>query len=222
VAPLVSRDLDSTPALFPGSMPAPQIGAPAVIVPVEGTEPVAGEVTLWSPGGGGIVVTSRVRVGVGPVGALSGERVWVRMRAPEAMVVVQAVAQPVAGHRDELELTGVTGLAVEVRRSAVRARLTRPILLMHEGTPSRGTETLDLSSTGCRVRLPVDQVLQPGDRLQTVVTDSAGATMCVRSEVVRVDVERDEAALRFVDLADADRDRIDRDVLAWHAQRARI
>jgi len=219
VAPLVSHDLDSTPALFAGAMPAPEIGAPVVIVPVEGEEPVAGEMTTWSPGAGGIVVTCRVRVGVGAVGRLTGERVWVRMRAPEAMVVVQAMAQPVGGRPDELELTGVSGLAVEARRRAVRARLVRPVLLMQDGIASRGTQTLDLSATGCRVRLPQDQDLAPGDRLQTVVTDASGATLWLRSEVVRVDAERGEAALRFVEISDADADRIDREVLAWHSRR---
>jgi hypothetical protein len=217
----VSRDQDAPAVILPGSLPAPQIGAPTVIVPVDGDEPVAGEVTVWSPGAGGIVVTSRVRVGAGAATALSGQRVWVRTRAPEAMVVVQALAQPVAGRPDEIELTGVSGLAVEARRAAVRARLSRPILLLREGIPSRGTHTLDLSSTGCRVRLDPDQQIAPGDRLQTVVTDADGATMWLLSEVIRIDYERAEAALRFLDISDADRDRLDREVLTWHTQRAR-
>jgi hypothetical protein len=217
VAPLVSHDLDSTPALLPGAMPAPEVGAPAVVVPMDGGEPIVGELTLWSPGGG-IVVTSRIRVGRTGVSDLAGARIWVRMRTPEALVVLRAVGQPVAGHQDELELVGVTGLAVEARRQAVRARIRRPILLMHEGIPAKGTETLDLSATGCRVRLPEHQQLRPGDRLQTVVTDAHGGTIWLRSEVVRVHHDRDEAALRFIEISDADRNRIDRDVLAWHSR----
>ncbi|MBL8929618.1 MAG: PilZ domain-containing protein [Kineosporiaceae bacterium] len=236
MAPLASRDLESTdestqpipqPApgagpetgaeIGPGAIPVPDLGAPAVIVPVDGLEPVAGEVTLWSPGGG-IVVTSRVRVGVGAVGQLAGERVWVRLRTPQALVVLRAVAHPVAGRPDEIELTGVSGLAVESRRQAVRARLVRPILLVRDGVAARGTQTLDLSATGCRVRLPEDQVLEPGDRLQTVVTDSSGESLWLRSEVVRVDADRGEVALHFIEIADADRDRLDREVLSWHSR----
>lgn len=217
MAPLVSHDLDSTHALLPGSMPAPSIGAPAVIVPVEGAEPVAGEVTVWSPGGG-IVVTIRVRINLGSVTELLGTQVWVRVRAPEALIVVRGLAQPVGGRPDEIELTGVTGLAVEARRQAVRARLVRPILLLSTGGPPRGTQTLDLSATGCRVRLPEGHSLQPGDLLETVVTDSRGENLRLRSEVVRVDAGRGEAALHFVEIADGDRDRLEREVLAWHSR----
>lgn len=217
MAPLVSHDLDSTHALIPGSMPAPRVGAPAVIVPVDGVEPVAGEVTVWSPGGG-IVVTIRVRINLGSVTELLGTQVWVRLRAPEALIVVRGLAHPVAGWPDEIELTGVTGLAVEARRQAVRARLVRPILLLTAGGPARGTQTLDLSATGCRVRLPEDLGYQPGDVLETVVTDSRGENLRLRSEVVRVDTERGEAALHFIEIADADRDRLEREVLGWHSR----
>ena len=63
-------------------------------MPVEGAEPVAGEVTVWSPGGG-IVVTIRVRINLGSVTELLGTQVWVRVRAPEALIVVRGLAQPV-------------------------------------------------------------------------------------------------------------------------------
>ncbi|MBK6871607.1 MAG: PilZ domain-containing protein [Kineosporiaceae bacterium] len=217
MAPLVSHDLDSTHALLPGSMPAPRIGAPAVIVPVDGIEPVAGEVTVWSPGGG-IVVTIRVRINLGSVTELLGTQVWVRLRAPEALIVVRGLAQPVGGRPDEIELIGVTGLAVEARRQAVRARLVRPILLLSTDGPARGTQTLDLSATGCRVRLPEGHSLQPGDLLESVVTDSRGENLRLSSEVVRVDEGRGEAALHFIRIADGDRDRLEREVLAWHSR----
>ncbi len=221
MSPLVSRDLDSTPALFAGAMPAPEVGAPAVIVPVRLDEPVAGEVTLWSPGLGGIVVTCRVRVDAQAVELLAGERVWVRMRAPEAMVVVQAAVHPVQGRPDEMELVGVTGLAVEVRRGAVRARLERPVTLVR-GTSRHTTSTLDLSATGCRVRLPEDDgPLRPGEQLSVHVSDATGDELQLRSEVIRVDLDSGEAALRFVDIAPAVQNRLDREVLAWHAARVR-
>lgn len=198
-------------------LPTPELGAPVVIVPMDGEEPVAGEVTVWSTGG--IVVTGRVQVGAGAASALNGRRVWARARAPEGMVVVQAVAQQVAARRDELELTGVIGLAVEARRAAVRARLQRSILLLRDGVPSRGTWTIDLSSTGCRVRLPQDQQLTRGDRLRTVVSGSGGEPMLLLSEVVWVDADAAEAALHFVEVSDSDRNALERDVLSWHAAR---
>lgn len=204
----------------PTSLPVPDPGAPAVIVPVDGQEPMAGEVILWSAGAGGMVVTARVDVGAGAAGAVSGRRVWVRARTPRAMVVIQAVAQSVAGRRGLVELTGVSGLAVESRRTALRARLRRSILLLREGTPSRGTWTVDLSSSGCRVRLAADQDLHEGDRLQAVVTRPDGTAMWLRTEVVRVDAEAGEAALHFTDIDDADRNALEREVLTWHSERA--
>jgi len=200
------------------SPPAPQIDAPAVIVPIDGGEPVAGEVTMWSAGS--LVMTGRVRVGAGAASVLNGHRVWVRATAAQGLVVVQAVAKPVAGRRDEIELTGVVGLAVETRRTAVRARLERAIVLLRDGAPSRGTTTLDLSSSGCRLRLPEDQPLSPGERLQTVVTGQAGDPMLLLGEVVWVDSEAGEAALHFVEVSDADRFALEHDVLSWHAEQA--
>lgn len=200
-------------------LPSPDVGAPVVIVPVDGGEPVAGEVTLWSAGT--LVVTARLQVGAGAASTLNGRRVWARARAPEAMVVVHAVAQALTGWRDEVELTAVVGLAVESRRSALRAHLERSVLLLRDGRPARGTSTLDLSASGCRVRLPRDQSLASGDRLQTVVADGAGEPMWLRSEVVRVDSETGEAALRFLEVSDTHRNALERDVLRWHTDRVR-
>ncbi len=209
---------DAAPDPMPGTpLPVPQVGAPAVIVPVDGQEPVAGEVVVWSPGAGGIVVTARMTVGAGAASALAGRRVWVRARAPGAMVVIQAVAQPVSGRREEVELTGVSGLAVEARRGAVRARLRRSILLLRDGHPSRGCWTVDLSSSGCRVRMADDQQLTVGDRLQAAVTDAVGGTLWLRGEVVRVDSDAQEAALHFVDVGQAERNALEREVLGWCA-----
>ncbi len=199
---------------------APALGSTVTLVPIASGPPVLGELTLWSAGLAGTVVTIRVRAGLGPVTALRGERVWVVTRpgGEQGLVVFQAVGQVVAPARDELELTGVTWLAAETRRAALRAQVARPVLLVREGVPSRGTETIDLSSTGCRVQLPAGQTLLPGERLQTAVDVLDGSTVWVRSEVVRVDEDRAQVALKFVDLTLEDRDLIDRDVLAWFSQ----
>jgi PilZ domain len=213
---MIIDDVSATPTT--PARPAPQIDAPAVIVPIDGLEPVAGEVTMWSAGT--LVITARVRVGTGAASVLNGHRVWVRATAGQGMVVVQAVAKPVAGRRDEIELTGVVALAVETRRTAVRARLERAIVLLRDGTPSRGTTTLDLSSSGCRLRLPDDEPLAPGERLQTVVTGQDGDPMLLLGEVVWVDTDAGEAALHFVEVSDADRFALEHDVLSWHAAQA--
>jgi hypothetical protein len=193
------------------------------LVPVTSGAPVLGELTLWSASDAGTVVTIRVRTGLGAVTSLRGERVWVVTRpdGDGGLVVFQAVGQVVSPERDELELTGVTWLAAETRRTALRAQVARPVLLVRDGVPSRGTQTVDLSSTGCRVQLPEGQTLTAGERLQAAVDTQDGSTVWVRSEVVRVDEGLAQVALRFVDLTVEDRDLIDRDVLAWFsAQRA--
>ena len=200
----------------PGGAPEP--GAPVSLLPVDGGGTVTGEVTLWSSSPGGAVVTSRVRLPSVAAGALRGQRVWVSARSDDALVVFQAVAQGVDHHQDQLELTGVTRLATEPRRSSLRADISRPVLLVRDNAPSRGTTSLDLSAGGVRVRVPEGQQLTPGDRLDAAVADERGGTVWARSEVVRVD--GDEAALRFVEVDAADRDRIDHDVYRWYSDRA--
>ena len=197
---------------------APDLGAPISLLPVEGGGTVTGEVTLWSSSPGGAVVTSRVKLEPIAAGALRGQRVWVSARGSDALVVFQAVAQGVAHHEDQLELTGVTRLATEPRRSSLRADISRSVLLVRENVPSRGTTSIDLSAGGVRVRVPEGQQLVAGDRLDAALADERGGTVWARSEVVRVD--GDEAALRFVEVDAADRDRIDHDVYTWYSRRA--
>jgi PilZ domain len=207
-----------TTAQDPAPGGAPKPGAPVSLLPVDGGGTVNGEVTLWSASPGGAVVTSRVRLSPYAAGALRGQRVWVSARSDDALVVFQAVAQGVDHHTDQLELTGVTRLATEPRRSSLRADISRPVLLVRDNAPSRGTTSLDLSAGGVRVRVPEGQQLAPGDRLDAAVADERGGTVWARSEVVRVDGA--EAALRFIEVDDADRDRIDHDVYRWYSDRA--
>jgi hypothetical protein len=197
---------------------APEPGASVSLLPVDGGGTVNGEVTLWSSSPGGAVVTSRVRLAPGSAGQLRGQRVWVSARSDDALVVFQAIAQGVEHHSDQLELTGVTRLATEPRRSSLRADISRPVLLVRDNAPSRGTTSLDLSAGGVRVRVPEGQQLAPGDRLDAAVADERGGTVWARSEVVRVD--GGEAALKFVEVDAADRDRIDHDVYRWYSERA--
>lgn len=204
----------------PGTPDEPEVGAPVTLRPVSGGGTVHGEISLWSASAGGVVVTSRVRASFGAVTALRGERVWLTTRTAgsAALVVFHAVGQPVDARRDELELTGVTLLGSESRRAALRAQVARPVLLMRDGVPSRGTSTVDLSASGCRVRLPEGQDYREGERLRTAVDVDAGGTVWARSEVVRVDRDAAEVALRFVEVEDADRERLDRDVLTWFSE----
>jgi hypothetical protein len=186
-----------------------------VVVPITGGDPVTGELTLWS--GGEVVATCRILVGEAAVADLVGGLAFARIRGDDAMIVVQARVGMVPGRPDEVELVGVTGVAVQARREAVRAELRRPVLLLPEVSPLGSGRSLDLSASGCRVEVPADTPLSPGDRLHTVITDSDGATLWLRSEVIRVDRRSGEAALRFLDVGDGDTERINREVLAWLA-----
>ena len=72
------------------------------------------------------------------------------------------------------------------------------------------------------MRLPEDDgPLRPGEQLSVHVSDATGDELQLRSEVIRVDLDSGEAALRFVDIAPAVQNRLDREVLAWHAARVR-
>lgn len=78
-----------------------------------------------------------------------------------------------------------------------------------------GTETVDLSSSGARVRVSATAAAaaRARDAVRVEVALS-GAAMTLSGEVVRVDAERGEVAVRFVDLDDAGRARLDRAVLS--------
>ena len=77
------------------------------------------------------------------------------------------------------------------------------------------TETVDLSSTGARVRPGAAAVAAARARERVRVEVAvAGSAMTLTGEVVRVDAERGEVAVRFVDLDDAGRARLDRAVLS--------
>lgn len=78
-----------------------------------------------------------------------------------------------------------------------------------------GTETVDLSSSGARVRVSATAAVaaRARDAVRVEVALS-GAAMTLSGEVVRVDPERGEVAVRFVDLDDAGRARLDRAVLS--------
>lgn len=211
---------DELDAGGPGHTDEPEVGAPVTLRPVSAGASVHGEITLWTASAGGVVVTSRVRTGLGAVSALRGERLWLTTRTHRtaSLVVFHAVGQPVISRPDELELTGVTLLGSETRRTALRAHVARPVLLVQDGMPSRGTSTVDLSATGCRVRLPQGQELRAGEQVRTAVDVEGGETVWARSEVVRVDRDASEVALRFVEVEDAGRELLDRDVLTWFSQ----
>ena len=84
-------------------------------------------------------------------------------------------------------------------------------------SPARGVaaETVDLSSTGARVRLGAEAVAAARASEQVRVEVAVGGSpMTVTGEVVRVDAERGEVAVRFVDLDDAGQARLDRAVLS--------
>nr|WP_255480494.1 PilZ domain-containing protein [Quadrisphaera sp. RL12-1S] len=113
-------------------------------------------------------------------------------------------------------LTGVLALATEQQRAEPRADIARRAQL--RGRVAAAARTIDLSRTGARVVLATDAALAnlgaaADDEVELVVEVDAEETVTAAARVVRVDAERAEVALSFIDLADADATRIERAVL---------
>jgi len=156
-------------------------------------------------------VTALPRVG----SWMDGVRVWVISGEPErSAVTVHEARLLVAPQPDEVELAELTLLADEPRRAALRAAAQRPVLLLRPGKVSSGTTSLDLSSTGCRVAVPAGQELSTGQQVQVAVDLDAGNSVWADGQVVWVDEEAGVAALHFTRMDPADRERLDRGVLA--------
>jgi PilZ domain len=146
---------------------------------------------------------------------MDGARVWVIAGdSGTGSLTVYEGRLHVTDRPDEVELAELDLLADEPRRSALRAGARRPVLLLRPGKASRGTTSIDLSSTGCRVSVPPDQDLAAGQSVQVAVDLDAGRSVWADGEVVWVDPVARVAALRFIRVDPADSERLDRGVLA--------
>lgn len=190
-------------------------GMEVSLLPIHGGRMLRGTVSWVSIDSKGEPVAARVS-GVPGLGTmLHGTRVWMTNRPVDGglLVVFEGVALLPGVLRGDVDLVDLSLLADEPRRAALRTATQRPALLVHPGRASRGTTTLDLSSSGCRVQVPFDQPLAAGQSLQVVVEVDHGRAVWADSQVVWVDDDTHIAALRFTRLDPADQERLDRRVL---------
>jgi hypothetical protein len=205
----------------------PDVGSAVSLLPVSAGRERTGTLSDWSVGPAGLVVTASITLTEDAVHALSGRRVWARVESDDGQVrVLEGVA--VAGvERTELGLTGVLALAEERRRTAPRVETTRAVRVSLEALALRhasDAHTVDLSRTGARLRMPaatMEEAVSGGAVVEVDIAVGQDETVTAGAEVIRVDHERGELAVRFVDLAEEDAARLDRAVLTeLSAQRA--
>lgn len=169
-----------------------------------------GTVTGSEAGPAGLVVTLRVATAPDVARVLAGHRVWVSgSTTDDDLVVLAAVARVAPGG---LELTGVASLAHERRRGAVRAPVDAAVSLRC-ASGSYSATTLDLSHSGCRVRIDAgdgEPLPEPGDTVE--LTIGVSTDMQVHATGVVVRREGDDVALRFTALPTLDEVRIDQTV----------
>jgi len=202
-----------------GDAQQPQLGSAVRLLPVEQGAERTGELTEWSSGPAGIVVTARVALAAQDAAALAGQRLWARLQVGEGVRVLEAVAM--AGFADtDLELTGVLSLAAETRRAEPRVPTQRRARVTAAGASGVAARTVDLSRSGARLDLSAGQVLPDSGTLEVTLEVGGEDAVSVTAQVVRADAERQEVAVRFVDLVEADAQRIDRVVLAELSEQA--
>lgn len=146
---------------------------------------------------------------------MDGTRVWMISGVPELQdpVTVYEGRLLITESPGEVDLVEISVLADEPRRTTLRAASRRPVLLLRPRKVSRGTASLDLSSTGCRVRVPDHQELAAGQLLQVAVDLDAGTSVWADGQVVWLNSETRVAALRFIRMDPANQERLDRHVL---------
>ncbi|WP_170131409.1 PilZ domain-containing protein [Quadrisphaera granulorum] len=194
----------------------PPLGGPVRLLPISGGPEQRGTLSDWSTSPAGLVATAVVTLDDAGAASLADEPVWAHLQSARgAAVVLEAVAEgtAIAG---ELLLTGVLALATEQQRAEPRADIARRAQL--RGRVAAAARTIDLSRTGARVVLATDAALanfgaSADDHVELVVEVDAHETVVASARVVRVDAQRSEVALSFIDLPDADATRIERAVL---------
>jgi len=204
------------------SSSTPQAGSDVVLLPVAAGHERSGTLAEWSAGPAGLVVTVRVELAPEHVAELSGQRVWARVESPDGAVRVLegvVVADAVGA---SLTMTGMLALAEERRRAAPRVETMLPVKVSLDALALRhasDAHTVDLSRTGARLRMPAASlkasmvVAKGGVMVEVEVAVGATETVTADAEVIRVDAERGEMAVRFVGLQEADAELLDRAVL---------
>lgn len=199
--------------------PAPHLGSTVTLLPVAAGPERTGSLSDWSAGPAGLVVTAAITVEEDVARALSGQRVWARVESGDGGVRVLEGVVVAGSAPGELSMTGVLALAEERRRTAPRVETTRPVRVSLEALALRhasDAHTVDLSRTGARLRMPaasLEDAVAGGAVVEVDIAVGEDQTVTAGAEVIRVDHERGELALRFTDLAEEDAQRLDRAVL---------
>jgi PilZ domain-containing protein len=193
---------------------APSPGSGVSLLPMDAPGVVIlGELASWYSSPGGLVVTARIAVPPETADALSGAQVWASAHTDrtDTLVVFSAVARSIRPRAGELELTGMTTLAREPRRRAVRASVTWPATVLVGNGMS--AQTRDLSRGGCRLRLndvTAAGTLRTGEQVELEVSLGGSEPIRVTGRTVRVDLNTGELTIRFLDLPTEIAARLDR------------
>ncbi len=199
----------------------PPVGAVVVLLPVTSGSERTGALSSWSSGPAGLVATASIVLAREDVEALAGQRVWASVTSDEGVTVLEGVAAAEVGGAG-VTLTGMLAIADERRRTAPRVqtvRTARVSLEARELRPVREARTVDLSRTGARLSMPAASLEGAVGGVGGVVlveievVVGQDETITAGAEVLRVDPELGELAVRFVDLAEEDAERLDRAVL---------
>ena len=193
----------------------PMVGSRVMLLPHRSGRERAATVRSWSTGPAGLATAARVTADAAGVAELAGQRVWARAELPGGGLLVLEAVTSAASRPDELDLTGVAMLAHEQRRTAPRVTTSHPTTVQRGGDGELAAHTVDLSRTGARIALDeTSGELHMAEHLELAMDVGDGAMLHVDAEVVRLDDEHDEMAVRFLGLADEDAEQIDRTVLA--------
>ncbi len=172
-------------------------------------------VRSWDRSDTGLVVTARVLVTEQTAQQLDRLTVWVSARTATSgsLVVLSALARTAPDARDELVLTGISDLALEGRREAVRARFERPALLVAAGR-QQPARALDLSRTGCRMALEGEPVAELGAAVEVQMELQDHRPLRAAAHVLRVDPDGGELIVHFDRLSADDAQRVDYEVFS--------
>jgi hypothetical protein len=166
---------------------------------------VVARVIDWQSSTDGDSLTLDVTAGSAVGWLFAGDSVWVSGRTPSGELVVLEAA-PASDPAGPLRLLGVTTLAREPRRDAVRAEVRAPVTLSRVADATEGTElegvTVDLSRSGCRLRLHHGVAPPVGHRLD-VTMDFDGEAVRAVATVTRADGPELCLALASLEPADA-------------------
>lgn len=172
-------------------------------------------VRTWDRSDTGLVVTARVAVTEQAARALDRATVWVSARTARSgsLVVLSALVRAAPEAPGELVLTGISDLALEARREAVRARFERPALLVAAGR-QQPARALDLSRTGCRMALDGEPVAELGAAVEVRMELLDRQPLRAAAHVLRVDPDGGELIVHFDRLSADDAQRVDYEVFS--------